>query len=162
MRHLITFFLLVILSVPFKGATYFKTKHPETTLYDSYKYDINEVLILAKLINSEAKSEPMLGKIAVGNVVLNRARRRRKSIKYIVLEKGQFDGVRTKYFRQFPSEQSIEAAKIALRYSVLPGSIEFFHNPVTSTDGKWVRYIEKFKYKQIGRHLFCHNPKLRT
>lgn len=154
MKYFITSILCLTLTI-FRGSPNIDA-FPVSTV--SYNYDINEVLILAALINSEAKWEPMLGKIAVGNVVVNRARRRKKSLKYIILEKGQFDGVRTKWFK--PEPESIAAAKVALRHQVIPREVEFFHNPRTSTDTKWVRYISKKSYKQIGNHLFCYNPKL--
>lgn len=131
---------------------------PMSSEYESGGPHPGDVEILAKLINSEAKWEPMLGQIAVANVAINRARRRGKSLSYIVHEKGQFDGVRTKHFIVTPRAQ--QAAEIALRNSVIPKEVEFFHNPRTSTDSKWVRYIEKHKFRQIGNHLFCFNPRL--
>lgn len=130
------------------------------------KIDKKDLLLLAKLIYSESPHEPYLGKLAVANVVINRSHRTGKSIKYVIYQKGQFDGIRSKRFKRVAKgdekafQDCLQAATEILNgKTILPSTVEFFHNPKTSTDSKWVRKISKYRYKLIGRHLFCRYPK---
>lgn len=121
--------------------------------------------MLAQLINSEAANEPMLGKIAVGNVVRTRARYKNKTIKQIILQRDKygnpaFDGIDTKRFSKVPPRDCIVAAKRAMAEYVIPESVYYFHNPTISTDTKHVRYVEQWVYADIGNHRFCHSEKL--
>ena len=120
----------------------------------------NEYELLAKLVNAEAGNESFEGQRAVADVVVNIAADREWSITYTVYDDGRFDGIWSKRFDQTPSQSCYNAARLALTNNhILPKGVMFFHNPLTSTDGKWVRYITKFEYKQIGNHLFCYHPK---
>lgn len=128
-------------------------------------YTEAEKILLAKIIYAESPHEPYEGKLGVGNVVVNRANRKNISIWEVIFQRGQFDGVRSKRFYRVRQgdesayEECLKAAEEILEGKrIFPESIEFFHNPVTSTDTKWIRRIERYKYKQIGGHLFCHNP----
>lgn len=123
-----------------------------------------KIYLLARLINSEAGNEPLLGKIAVANVVRTRARVKNKTIKEIIYQRNkygpQFDGIDTERFNRVPSKECIIAAKRGLTEYVIPESVYYFHNPKISTDSKHVKRVEKYTYKDIGNHRFCHNPKL--
>lgn len=132
----------------------------------TFKVDSKEVKLLARLIYSEAGGEPYKGKLAVGNVVLNRMNRKKTSLYKIIFQKGQFDGVRTSRFKyKYKVDKSYQtcikaATELLNGLRVIPNTVEFFHNPITSTDTGWTRKISKYKYRQIGNHLFCHNPNL--
>ena len=126
-----------------------------------------KIYLIAQLISSEAANEPMLGKIAIVNVLRTRARVKGKTIKQIIYQRDrrgnpQFDGIDTNRFKQKPSKECIIAAKRGMKEWVIPKSVYFFHNPIISTDSMWVNYIEQWTYKDIGRHRFCHSPKLLT
>lgn len=162
MRYVINLATLLLIITPLKANLHTVTEAPFVV---PTKCNETELKLLAKLIYSESPHEPYLGKLAVGNVVINRMSRTGKSMKKIIFQKGQFDGVRSKRFKRVRKgdeqafKECVNAAKEILEGRiVLPNTIEFFHNPKTSTDSKWVRKISKYRYKKIGRHLFCHRP----
>lgn len=120
----------------------------------------SEVVLLARLVESEARSEAFKGKLLVAETVANRMADKGRSLKDVVYRKGQFDGIRTRVFNERPSCESVAAAVFSLLGSdLLPDDVLYYHNPVTSTDTAWVRYIEKYKVLQEGRHVFCSKPK---
>ena len=123
---------------------------------DSY-YKSDEVLWLSRIINAESRGEPLLGQIAVGNVVLNRV----KSPEYPSTIYGViFD---RKYGTQFSpvidgsiylpvTYTSLLAAKICLEGFSVSGDILFFMEPRKSVS-KWI--IENRPYEfTIGNHYF--------
>ena len=61
-------------------------------------YTEAEKILLAKIIYAESPHEPYEGKLGVGNVVVNRANRKNISIREVIFQRGQFDGVRSKRF----------------------------------------------------------------
>lgn len=124
----------------------------------------NDIEILARLIEAESGNQKLEGRVAVGNVVLNRARINNQTIKKIIYKRDkrgrpQFDGIDSKYFKRIPSEISYKAARLAFSTKIVPDSVYYFHNPKSSTDGKWIRYIETFFYKDIQDHRFCYYNK---
>lgn len=125
------------------------------------KPDEKEILLLARLIQSEAMEESFEGQLAVGQVVINRAKRKKKTLSQVIHSSGQFDGIGNKWFHRKPAESCIKAARhVLMGRKVLPTTVEFYHNPRTATDKKWRNYIEQFTYVDIGNHRFCYNPDL--
>lgn len=105
-------------------------------------YDIWEVYWLSHIIHAEAGCEPLLGKMAVGNVVLNRV----ASPKYPDTVYGvifdmrcgpQFTPAATGSVYADPDPESIIAAKLCLEGYTLSESIEFFMNPAIA-DTEWM------------------------
>ena len=138
----------------------------EVTAKRKKTYTNKELHLLARLVYAESGGEPYDGKLATANVVVNRMQRKGYTLREVVYQKGQFDGIRTSRFKvtkkgeELAFQQCLKAAEEILEGKrILPTTVEYFHNPNTSTDSKWTRYIEKHQYKKIGRHLFCHNPK---
>jgi len=120
---------------------------------------------VACLVCSESLDQPYRGKVAVANVVYNRfLNNPNKYDTYsdVVMEKGQFDGIRNKYFKKPPTQDCIQAMKQILRKKqvILPRSVEFFLNPRISTDDDWVNYITRYPHEIISDHGFYYNPKL--
>jgi N-acetylmuramoyl-L-alanine amidase len=112
-----------------------------------------DIMLLAKLINSEALGEPYQGKLAVGNVVMNRVKSREfpNSITEVVYQKGQFDGVGTKYFNDYPHPDSIKAAIEAIEgKDITSGAL--FHVNLNKVNPKWA-YTLTFTGR-IGDHWF--------
>lgn len=111
-----------------------KSKDSKTELnkVDSYDYNHNQnkddILLLAHLIESEAGSEPFIGKLAVANVVLNRQKYDNKSIEEVIYQENQFDGVLTDNFKKEPTEDSIKAAEQALAGVNIVPDAYFFAN----------------------------------
>jgi len=120
-------------------------------------YDFGALYWLSRIIHAEARGEPMLGKIAVGNVVLNR----RASPGYpdtiygVIFDmrgSPQFTPAATGAVYCIPSEDSIIAAKICLEGYSVSDDIEFFMNPRISTSS-WISDNCTFVVS-IGNHDF--------
>ena len=124
--------------------------------------DVNtqEIELLARLVYCEAGNQPYIGKVAVANVVINRQQLLGNSLYKTIHAKGQFDGVRTKYFYQKPDKESYKAAYDVLvnKKMILTLSVVYFANESISTDKKWIRRVQKHKYKDIYDHTFYHEP----
>lgn len=113
--------------------------------------NLNDIKLLAKLINSEAGDEPFEGKIAVANVVIYRSQENKQPIQDIIYEPGQFDGVNTRLFLDEPSDDSIEAAKEALSGKRVLNKAYYFADLKLCSPG-WATN-EKFICR-IGDHWF--------
>lgn len=134
---------------------------PEITVRPE-KPDQDSIYLLARLIQAEANNEPFKGQVAVANTVIYRSWRKNKSIRDIVFQKGQYDGIRSEYFKRKPKDQHLRAAYYALiGYKAIPYGVQYFHNKQIATDTKWVRYLSNYEYKTIGNHTFCWIPKLK-
>ena len=124
---------------------------------DFYKSD--EVYWLSRIINAEAGGEPFKGKIAVGNVVLNRkASPSYPNTIYGVIfdRKGgtQFSPVSLGTIYNKPNADSVIAAKLCLEGYTLSDSILFFMNPRLATNS-WISKNRPFAFR-IGNHNFYY------
>lgn len=120
-------------------------------------YRDDEVYWLAKIISAESRGEILQGKIAVGNVVLNRVRSKQfpSTIYGVIFDKKngtQFTPVANGTIYQAPTEESIIAAKICLEGYSVSGSILYFLNPKIAA-GSWVMNNRKYVFT-IGNHAF--------
>ena len=109
------------------------------------------------LISAEAKGEPFLGQIAVGNVVLNRV----KSASYpntvygVIFDRKygtQFSPVSYGTIYKAPTAGAIIAAKICLEGYSLSDSALFFVNPRIATNN-WIVRTRPYAFT-IGNHDF--------
>ena len=120
-------------------------------------YKSDEVLWLARIIHAESGAEPFLGKIAVGNVVLNRVRSPQypNTIWGVIFDRKhgtQFSPVSFGTIYNTPSAESVIAAKICLEgYSVTSEAL-FFMNPRLSTS-TWISDNRPYLFT-IGKHDF--------
>lgn len=86
---------------------------------------------LSRIISAESRGESLEGKIAVGNVVLNRVKSSEfpNSIYDVIFDDrwgGQFEPVRNGTIYQTPTEESVLAAKLCLNgANVIGGSLYF-------------------------------------
>ena len=120
-------------------------------------YAEDEVYWLSRIISAEAKGEPLLGQIAVGNVVLNRVRSSAypNTIYGVIFDRKhgtQFSPVSFGTIYNSPSESAIIAAKICLEGYTLSDSILFFLNPRIATNN-WIVRNRPFAFR-IGNHDF--------
>ena len=120
-------------------------------------YNQNDVYWLARIINAEAEGEPFLGKIAVGNVVINRT----KSASYpntiygVIFDRKygtQFSPVSIGTIYKTPTAESVLAAKICLEGYTLSDEILFFVNPRYATS-TWIERTREYAFT-IGGHKF--------
>lgn len=120
-------------------------------------YNADEVYWLARIISAEAKGEPMKGKMAVGNVVLNRVRSSAypNTIYGVIFDRRygiQFSPVANGTIYQTPTVDSIIAAKMCLEGYSLSSEIIYFVNP-TKAPNSWISKTRPYAFS-IGNHTF--------
>jgi N-acetylmuramoyl-L-alanine amidase len=111
-------------------------------------------MLLARLINGEARGEPFEGQVAVGAVVLNRTRDPRfpSTIAGVIYQPGAFTCVANGQMWAKMEQESINAARDALNGWDPSGGAIYYFNPITSTSSWiWSRPLIKI----IGNHRFC-------
>ncbi|MBR6728695.1 MAG: cell wall hydrolase [Clostridia bacterium] len=131
------------------------TVPPELVAERSYTDD--DIYWLSKIIHAESRGEPLRGKIAVGNVVLNRV----KSSEYpntiygVIFDRQhgvQFSPVLDGSIYQSPLGDSVIAAKRALNGEKEVGACLFFLNPKTA-QSSWIITNRPY-FKTIHNHDF--------
>lgn len=120
-------------------------------------YDSDEVYWLSKIIHAESRGESMTGKIAVGNVVLNRVRSKDypNTIYGVIFDKKygvQFSPVLDGTIHLEPDADSVIAAKLCLEGYSVSDSILFFINKNLATN-MWVTNTRPLEVS-IGKHDF--------
>jgi len=122
---------------------------------NSYNYTENDVYILAQVIYGEARGEDRNGKIAMGNVVMNRVLCRRKfpnTVSGVITQSGQFTGYKSTIN---PSRECLVAARLVLQYEVwvIPQNIYYYQRAQRD-------YWYGSFYKKLGDHCFYQTPSL--
>ena len=122
-------------------------------------YREDEVYWLSKIINAESGGEILKGKIAVGNIILNRVRSKSfpNTIYSVIFDKKygvQFSPVANGTIYNTPNSQSIIAAKICLEGYSINNDILYFVNP-TISPSNWIVNSREF-YAKIGNHAFYY------
>jgi len=114
----------------------------------------NNLNLLAKLINGEARGEPYNGMVAVGAVVLNRVSNPNfpSTVAGVIYQSGAFDAVSDGQINLSPSTQAYNAARDALNGWDPSGGAIYYFNPATATN-KWI--WSRPLTVTIGRHRFC-------
>lgn len=121
-------------------------------------YNAEEIYWLARIIEAEAGGEPYEGKVAVGNVILNRVNSKEfpNTIYNVIFEYygsiPQFSPVADGTIYNTPSEESVNAAKDALNGVRPVGNSTYFFNP-NKAAGSWI--VKNKNYvSTIGGHVF--------
>ncbi len=122
-------------------------------------YRSDEVYWLSRIIHAEAGAEPFLGKIAVGNVVMNRVRSPLypNTIYGVIFDRRygtQFSPVSFGTIYNTPSADSVIAAKLVLDGAVISNEVLFFMNPRIATSN-WISQNRPYAFT-IGRHDFYY------
>ena len=114
----------------------------------------NNLNLLAKLINGEARGEPYNGMVAVGAVVLNRVSNPNfpSTVAGVIYQSGAFDAVSDGQINLTPSTQAYNAARDALNGWDPSGGAIYYFNPATATN-KWI--WSRPLTVMIGKHRFC-------
>lgn len=114
----------------------------------------NNLNLLARLINGEARGEPYNGMVAVGAVVLNRVSNPNfpSTMAGVVYQSGAFDAVSDGQINLMPNTQAYNAARDALNGWDPSGGAIYYFNPATATN-KWI--WSRPLTVTIGRHRFC-------
>ncbi len=112
------------------------------------------VTLIARLINGEARGEPYEGQVAVGAVILNRTRDPRfpSTVAGVIYQPGAFTAVVDGQIHSNMQQSSINAARDALNGWDPSGGAIYYFNPSTATSSWiWSRPLIKI----IGKHRFC-------
>ena len=120
-------------------------------------YRDDEVYWLSRIINAESGGEVFYGKIAVGNVILNRVRSKSypNTIYGVIFDKKygvQFSPASNGTIYKTPNADSIIAAKICLEGYSISNEILYFVNPQKAPNS-WISKNCTF-YTKIGNHAF--------
>ena len=120
-------------------------------------YDEEELYWLSKIIHAEAQGEPFDGKLAVGNVILNRVESEEfPDTVYDVIfddEHGvQFTPTVNGAIHQKPNADSVLAAKLCLDDAVLNSQMLYFLNESIAAS-LWIPQNRTF-IMEIGEHRF--------
>lgn len=122
-------------------------------------YKSDEVFWLARIISAESRGEPLLGKIAVGNVILNRVRSKSypNTIYGVIFDKKygvQFSPASNGTIYNTPTSESIIAAKICLEGYSISNKILYFVNPKKAPNS-WISKNGTL-FTTIGNHSFYY------
>ena len=117
------------------------------------------VLWLSRIIYAESRGEPLLGKIAVGNVVMNRVDSNLfpNTIYGVTFDKKygiQFTPVATGAIYNNANEECIRAAKMVLEGTSVNDGVLYFVNPRIASNS-WVQNNRRFALA-IGNHYFYY------
>ena len=120
-------------------------------------YSGEDLYWLSRIISAESKGEPLLGQIAVGNVVLNRVRAAQfpNTVKEVIFDSQyavQFTPVANGTIYQEPTASAVLAAKMCLEGASVAGDSLYFFAPAVSA-GSWITQNRDF-YTVIGNHHF--------
>ena len=122
------------------------------------EYSSTDLYWMSRIIHAEAEAEPYLGKVAVGNVILNRVSSSQfpDTVKGVIFDyyEGipQFSPVAEGTIYNTPNEDSIKAAKEAFSGSKPVGASTYFFNPDKAA-GSWI-VKNKTYVTRIGNHVF--------
>ncbi len=114
----------------------------------------NDVYLLAKAINGEARGEPYSGQVAVGAVILNRVKHPSfpNTVAGVIYQNGAFTAVDDGQINAAMTSSCEKAARDALNGWDPTGGAIYYYNPVTATN-KWIR--SRPIIVTIGKHVFC-------
>ena len=125
----------------------------------SQVYREDEIYWLARIINAEAGAEPLQGKLAVGNVILNRVRSPQfpNTIYSVIFDRRfgvQFSPTANGSIYKTPSAESIIAAKMCIEGYSLSTDVLYFFNPKVSPSN-WISQNRQFAFK-VQNHVFYY------
>jgi N-acetylmuramoyl-L-alanine amidase len=120
-------------------------------------YDKNDLYWLSRIISAESRGEPLAGKIAVGNVVLNRVASDEfpNTIYGVIFDDrwgGQFTPAQNGTIYDEPTQESVVAAKLCLEGADEAGESLYFLAP-SLTQNHWIMDNQTY-VTTIGCHWF--------
>jgi len=128
--------------------------NPSQSNNAQYSSNSEDLMLLARLINGEARGEPYEGQVAVGAVVLNRVRDSRfpSTVAGVIYEPRAFTATVDGQIDAELEQTSINAARDALNGWDPSGGAVYYFNPAKATSAWiWSRPLIKI----IGEHRFC-------
>ena len=122
-------------------------------------YSAEDLYWLSRIISAEARGEPFIGQVAVGNIVLNRKAHKGypSTVKEVIFDRQggvvQFSPVKDGSIWQAPHAVSVTAAKVCLEGYTVSERILFFYAPsmVSST---WIERNRPYAFTIAGHRFF--------
>ncbi len=146
------------LAQAFNATVYWSSFKKQASVFSELKetYTGDELYWLSRIISAESRGEPLEGKIAVGNVVLNRVKSPEfpDTIYGVIFDDrwgGQFEPVRNGTIHQTPTEESILAAKLCLNGANVIGDSLYFLAPALAQNF-WI-----VKNREYIATIGCHD-----
>ena len=117
-------------------------------------YQEDVVYWLSRIINAESGNQPLEGKIAVGNVVLNRVASPRfpDTVYEVIFQRNQFTPASNGSINKTPNAESVIAAKLCLEGANTAGNALYFVDPYVSPCS-WASRNRPY-VATIGAHAF--------
>ncbi len=147
------------LALAFGAAAFWSPVTQNVTVISQFSktYSSDDLYWLSRIISAESKGESLDGKIAVGNVVLNRVKSTEfpDTIYDVIFDDrwgGQFEPVRNGTIYHTPTEESILAAKLCLEGANVIGDSLYFLAPALAQNFWTVQNCEYVA--TIGCHDF--------
>jgi len=115
---------------------------------------LNNIDMIAKVVNGEARGEAYVGKVAVASVILNRleAPEFPDNTHDVIFQTNAFTAVHDGQYDLTPGEYSYQAVIDALKgWDPTYGSV-YYYNPTIATDN-WI--FTRETVIRIGNHLFA-------
>lgn len=114
----------------------------------------NNVMLLARVVNGEARGESYEGQVAVAAVILNRVKHSSfpSSVAGVVYQPGAFDAVADGQINTPVTASCMQAARDAMSGWDPTGGAIYYYNPVTATN-RWIK--ARPIVAVIGKHVFC-------
>ena len=144
-------------TVDWVGSTSTVVLTPGDGVPEDPPYAEDDLYWLSRIISAESRGEPMLGKIAVGTVVLNRVAHDMfpDTIYGVIFDDrwgGQFEPVRNGTVYHDPTQESVMAAQLCLQGARAAGDSLYFFAPHL-TDDRWISDNRTY-VTTIGAHWF--------
>ena len=150
------FFIIPILLLMVTGLYVLINLLPKNVEASSDSSSTSDLQLMARAIKGEARGEPYEGKVAVGEVILNRVKSSQfpYTIAGVIYEKGSFTAVSDGQINVPIKEDStvLKAARDAMNGWDPTGGAIYYFNPSTATN-KWI--WSRPLIKTIGKHRFC-------
>ncbi len=122
-------------------------------------YNSDDLYWLSRIISAESRGEPLIGQIAVGNVVLNRVRSPQypNTVYGVIFDRKygtQFSPVSFGTIYNTPAASAVAAAKICLEGTSVSEDILFFYNSSIATTN-WIDRARPYAFT-IKNHKFYY------
>lgn len=126
-----------------------------TTASRGSSYSRSEVMLLARLINGEARGEYYTGQVAVGGVVLNRVASPKfpNTLSGVIYQRNEFSVVNDGQINLTPSQTAIKAAEDAMNGWDPSNGALYYWNPVKAPNNKFLN--SRPIVARIGNHVFA-------
>lgn len=141
-----------------------------TAALDQKRLDTKQHRCLTEAIYFEAGNQDLKGKIAVANVIVNRAKHHKKDVCWVINRPKQFSYKQMRAFKRQqidmrnPDTRAAMNGASSVSYRVLRGKVKdvtmgarFYINPAYATDFSWSKVF--VKTVKIGDHVFYRDPK---